>query len=265
MISILETSNDLKRGAFREVDERQRMAIRQAFDQHHAIAVVQLQRLPIRKRSAMAFNKRQTVLAIANEFGLSEREVWSAVKNDRSIGGVLDERYWRHGLTISLGSGLSVSEDQVKRRLKYLVQRLKRRIWGNNHRTQRKVQFVVFKHWLSNRNKKNWQLEKGSRHWQDDRQKTLVDRRCESLRACKGRHDGVSEHWHALMAVEGQHGWSDKMIADAINEIEGNRKLEHDWEKAIHVDWNWRDKNQFHSYIGRESKYDGDSSFMMRI
>jgi hypothetical protein len=80
--------------AFHDVDEGRRIAIRQAFENGGQVS------------------------AIAKQFGVPEREVWSAVKSDGSIGGLLDERYWRHGLTVSLGNGLNVSEQQAQRRLR---------------------------------------------------------------------------------------------------------------------------------------------------
>jgi hypothetical protein len=54
--------------AFHDVDESRRAAMRQAFE------------------------KGVGVSAIAKHFELSEREVWAAVKNDRSIGRASDER-----------------------------------------------------------------------------------------------------------------------------------------------------------------------------
>jgi hypothetical protein len=60
--------------AFHDVDERRRMAMRQAFENGVCVA------------------------AIAKQFEVAEREVWSAAKNDRLIGGVSDQRFWRHGM-----------------------------------------------------------------------------------------------------------------------------------------------------------------------
>lgn len=181
----------------------------------------------------------------------------------RSLGDALNEQYWRHGLTVSLGNGLSVSEDQARRRLRYVACRLKRLIWGQKN--QRKIEVIVFKHWMVNRHKKKQELERGSRNWSDRQQQQLVDERHQALKTIRGRHDRVGEHWHAVMAVEGKHGWTDQQIADAINAIEADRKREWRGEKAINVDFNWQKNNAFHSYVGREAKYDGDSYFMMRI
>jgi hypothetical protein len=79
-----------------------------------------------------------------------------------------------------------------------------------------------------------------------------VDRRYQALRTSTGKQDRVGEHYHAVMAVEGNHGWSDQEIADTINEIEAARPKEWRGEKAVHVDWDWKSGNKFHDYIGRE-------------
>ena len=227
--------------AFHEVDPRQRMAMRHAFE------------------------NRTRVAEIAKQFEVSERDVWSAAKNDRSLGGVLDERYWRHGLTVSLGNGLNVSEQQARRRLQYVALRLKRMIWGHNDRRQAEIELIVFKHQWVNWHKKKQELGKGSKDWSEKRQKQLVDKRYRALQTSRSKYDQVGEHWHAVMAVRGIHGWSDQEITDAINEIEKNRKREYRWEKAIDAVSNWKDGNALHHYVGREVKYDGDSYFMMTL
>jgi hypothetical protein len=55
--------------AFHDVDESRRAAMRKAFE------------------------KGVGVSAIAKHFEVPEREVWAAVKNDRSIGRALDQRF----------------------------------------------------------------------------------------------------------------------------------------------------------------------------
>jgi hypothetical protein len=46
----------------------------------------------------------------------------------RSLGKALNEEYWRHGITVSLGDGMNVSAENAKRRLSYIALQLKRRI-----------------------------------------------------------------------------------------------------------------------------------------
>jgi len=231
--------------AFHDADERRSIAIREAF------------------------KGKAQISDIAAQFDVRERDVWSAIKSDRSIGHLLDERYWRHGLTVSLGNGLNVSEHHARRRLRYVALRLKRMIWGNDKR-QRKIEFFVFKHQFVNRHKKKQQLTRGSRDWTEQEQRQLVEKEYQSLRydafrSNRADPDSFGVHWHAVMAVRGNHGWSDDRIANAILEIERNRKREHHWEKPIDVQWNWQDGNAFHDYIGREAKHDGDSYFVMTL
>jgi hypothetical protein len=176
----------------------------------------------------------------------------------------LNENYWTHGITISLGNGLNVSESQVKRRLRYIACRLKRQIWGHEDKNQRKIEFFVFKHQFFDQHKKKDEKETGSRNWSVWKQKRFEQERYDELKWNKSKKVSRGEHFHALMAVKGNHGRSDQEIADAITEIENNRKREQ-WEKKAHVDFDWRKGNRFHGYIGREVKYDPDSYFIMRI
>jgi hypothetical protein len=128
--------------------------------------------------------------------------------------------YWRHGITISQGLGWNVSEAEAKRRLNYIRMRLSKAMFGNNFRRKgAKIKFLTFKH--------------GSRATSD-------------------------EHYHALMAIEGDRNWSDEQIAKAIAEIDRNRSKRH-WEKDVHVDFDWLKGNRFHSYVARYAAYDPDS------
>ena len=154
--------------------------------------------------------------------------VWSA----------LNEEHWTHGLTISANHDWKVSEQRARDRLTYLTLRLKREIWGNDHQKQRKIELMVFKHSLIKRRSKE-QRKRSSPSAEPARSMELV-----------------GEHWHALMAIKGNHGWSAQQIADAINEIERNSKMRMRSEKAIHVDFNWKNGNAFHSYVAREVKFD---------
>jgi hypothetical protein len=97
----------------------------------------------------------------------------------------LDEEYWRIGLTINLGNGMNVSGEEAKRRLNYIRLHLLRAMFGNNFRRQNaKINFLVF--------------GQGSR-------------------LC------FNQHYHALMAIEGDHNWSDQRIATVISGIECDR------------------------------------------
>jgi hypothetical protein len=143
-------------------------------------------------------------------------------------------------------------------------------IWGNDKR-QRKIELVAFKHRSINWHKKKQHLTTGSRDWTEQQQRELVETHYQSVRydalrnARSSNRDRFGEHWHAVMAVKGNHGWSDHKIADAVNEIEKSRTRERRWEKPIDVQWNWQDGNAFHDYIGREAKYDGDSYFVLTL
>jgi hypothetical protein len=136
----------------------------------------------------------------------------------------LNPEYWRHGITISQGLGWSVSEADATRRLNYIRVRLLKAMFGNNFRRKgAEIKFLVF--------------EQGS--------PATFDR-----------------HFHALMAIEGDHNWSDEQIAKAITEIDRNRSKRH-WEKDVHVDFDWIKGNRFHSYVAREAAYDPDSVSVM--
>jgi hypothetical protein len=128
--------------------------------------------------------------------------------------------YWRHGITISQGLGWNVSEAEATKRLNYIRLRLLKALFGNNFRRNgAEVKFLVF--------------EQGSRAT-------------------------FNQHHHALMAIEGDHNWSDEQIAQAIDEIDRNRSKKR-WEKDLHVDFDWIKGNRFHSYVARYAAYDPDS------
>jgi hypothetical protein len=136
----------------------------------------------------------------------------------------LNPEYWRHGITINQGLGWSVSEVKAIKRLNYIRVHLLKAMFGNNFRRKSaKIIFLTFK---------------------------------------QGSHRGYNQHYHALMAVEGDHNWSDREIAEAIGEIECNRAKRH-WEKGVHVDWDWIKDNRFHSYVARDAAYDADSVLVM--
>jgi hypothetical protein len=136
----------------------------------------------------------------------------------------LNEHYWRHGITINQGMGWSVSEAEAKRRLNYIRVHLLKAIFGNNFRRKKaKITFLAFK---------------------------------------QSAYKTDNQHFHALMAIEGDHSWSDQKIANAINEIECNREKKR-WEKNVYVDWNWNKGNRFHGYVAREAALDADSVLLM--
>ena len=136
----------------------------------------------------------------------------------------LDEEYWRHGITINLGNGMNVSGEEAKRRLNYIRLHLLRAMFGNNFRRKNaKINFLVF--------------GQGSR-------------------LC------FNQHYHALMAIGGDHNWSDHQIAEAIREIECNRSKRY-WEKDVHVDFDWKNGNRFLSYVARDAALSADSVLVM--
>ena len=143
---------------------------------------------------------------------------YASVKNAWRRG--LDADYRRHGITISLGNGMNVSEEQATRRLNYIRLRLLKIMFGNNFR--RKNVASTF------------------------------------LRFRQGSRLCFNQHFHALMAIDGDHSWSDQQIAEAISVIESNRS-KRPWEKDVYVDFDWRKGNRFHSYVAREAAYSEDS------
>jgi hypothetical protein len=117
-----------------------------------------------------------------------------------------------------------VSEIEATKRLNYIRVHLLKAMFGNNFRRKSaKIIFLTFK---------------------------------------QGSRLGFHQHYHALMAIEGDHNWSDQQIAKVIGEIECNRSKRH-WEKDVHVDWDWLKGNRLHSYVARDASYDADSVLVM--
>jgi hypothetical protein len=117
-----------------------------------------------------------------------------------------------------------VSEAEATRRLNYIRVHLLKAMFGNNFRRKgAEIKFLVF--------------EQGSRAT-------------------------FNQHHHALMAIEGDHNWSDEQIAEAIRKIDWKRSKEH-WEKDVHVDFDWVKGDRFHSYVARYAAYDPDSFRVM--
>src|SRR5262249_9970505 len=136
----------------------------------------------------------------------------------------LDPDYWRHGISINLGNGMNVSDEEAGRRLNYIRVHLLKMMFGNNFRRQNAT--IIF------------------------------------LRFRQGSRQCFNQHFHALMAIDGDHSWSDQQIAEAINESDSNRS-KRTWEKNVHVDCDWREGNRFHSYVAREAAYREDSVWIM--
>ena len=137
----------------------------------------------------------------------------------------LNEDFWRHGITINQGLGWNVTEEAAIERLTYIRARLVRRIFGNSWRRRgATIKFMVFR---------------------------------------QGSKRSFNQHFHVLMGIEGNHDWTDEQIASAINEIDRQRRNRQEWEKAVHVDFDWIKGNNFHGYVGRELKFDPDSFFIM--
>jgi hypothetical protein len=135
----------------------------------------------------------------------------------------LNPEYWRHGITINQGLGWSVSEVEATKRLNYIRVRLGKALFGNNFRKRAKFTFLMFK---------------------------------------QGSREGFNQHYHVLMAVRGDHNWSDEQIAEAICEIDCNRSKRR-WEKDVYVDFDWKNGNRFHSYVAREAAFNADSVLIM--
>jgi hypothetical protein len=141
----------------------------------------------------------------------------------------LNERYWRHGITLSQGNGWNVSKASVKDRLSFVRSRLLRVLFGNNWRRKGWINFMVFKH---------------------------------------GSETSYDEHYHALMGIEGKHEQSDPFIAETIELIE-TQHTELDpascfkrYQKPLHVDW-LKDSNDFHDYVARHLDTNCDNYFII--
>jgi len=136
----------------------------------------------------------------------------------------LNQAYWTHGITISLGNDLSVSDRHARWRLNYIQSHLLKEIFGKDHEAKgAKIRFLGFK---------------------------------------QGHYRTCNQHFHVLMAVEGSHNWSAQKIAETIVAIDGGRQ-KRNWEKSVHVDCDWTEGNRFHAYVSREATFNPDSVFVM--
>ena len=75
----------------------------------------------------------------------------------------------------------------------------------------------------------------------------------------QGTKKSYNVHYHALMAIVGNHDWSDEAVEMAIQAIEKNRTKE-SWEKEAKVDCRWRKGNAMHSYCSREVQLAGKTA-----
>jgi len=124
-----------------------------------------------------------------------------------------DERVWRWGLTFNQGNRMNVSEERARERLRVIAGRLLFKMYGKYYRKKARVRFFVFTH---------------------------------------GSKEAHNQHFHALMAIIGEdHQWPDWRIAQTIQSIDLLFICENRWEKPVHVDFDWKKGNRYHSYVGR--------------
>jgi hypothetical protein len=125
----------------------------------------------------------------------------------------LNENYWRHGIVINQGNLMNVSAERCRVRLNVIAGRLLREMFGNKYRQKGcKVHFLM---------------------------------------ASEGSKQSYNSHHHVLMAIVGDHSWSDWKIKMFVNSIDflfcwtngGWRG-----EKPCHVDYGWKEGNRYHSY-----------------
>ena len=130
----------------------------------------------------------------------------------------LNPEYWRWGLVFNQGNGMNVTEDRVRERLGIIAPRLLRKMYGNHWRGRGHVQFIVCQH---------------------------------------GSKQGYDQHFHALMAIVGEpNGWSDFRVAMQVQAIDQRARAA--WnEKLVHIDWNWKYNNRYHSYTSRFLQFRG--------
>lgn len=136
----------------------------------------------------------------------------------------LNELYWTHGIVISQGNRMCVSNAEAIRRMNSIKRHLLRQMFGNHYRNSAKIEFLMFQH---------------------------------------GSYETEDQHFHALMHIEGNHNWSHFRIAMTINSIEFMRhvrnKTKQPWEKKAHVDWGWTNENRYHGYVSRYANWRPDT------
>ena len=108
---------------------------------------------------------------------------------------------------------MNVSEERARERLRVIAGRLLFKMYGKYYRKKARVRFFVFTH---------------------------------------GSKEAHNQHFHALMAIIGEdHQWPDWRIAQTIQSIDLLFICENRWEKPVHVDFDWKKGNRYHSYVGR--------------
>ena len=79
----------------------------------------------------------------------------------------------------------------------------------------------------------------------------------------QGSRKSGNIHFHILLAITGEHDWSDERITQTLYSIDRARKKEK-WEKPIHIDYDWEHGNSFHRYCSREAAINPDSVIIFR-
>jgi hypothetical protein len=132
---------------------------------------------------------------------------------EEAFQGGFHEQFWRHGIVISQGNGMSVSMEEAVRRLDSIRRHLGRRMFGNHWRG--KITFAVFPH--------------GS--------KTSGNEHFHALLGIEGDHN-----WSDFRIA---------MTVGTIERIRHWRRVDRPWEKMAHVDWDWKKENRYHGYVSR--------------
>ena len=124
-----------------------------------------------------------------------------------------DENVWRWGLTFNQGNKMNVNEERVRERLRVIAGRLLLKMYGKYYRKKAKIRFVVFKH---------------------------------------GSRQNYNQHFHAVMAIIGErYQWSDLRVMQTMQSIDRLFISENRWEKPVHIDFDWKTGNRYHSYVSR--------------
>ena len=123
----------------------------------------------------------------------------------------LNEKYWRHGLVFNQGNGHNVTRNRVRERLSFIACRLLRNIFGNRYRDKGDVRFLG--------------VEEGSKK-------------------------SYNQHYHVLMAIDGDHGWDVRRVQQEIKTIDAMFLISHGWygEKPAEIECGWELGNRYHSY-----------------
>jgi hypothetical protein len=136
-----------------------------------------------------------------------------------------NEEFWRWGLTFNQGNEMNVSQARVHERLDFIASRLLRSMHGNRFRRKNiVVRFVCFE---------------------------------------QGSAQSFNRHYHVLMGIQAsEHSWTDGEVAQAIEtiDLEFTRRGGSS-EKPVHIDYDWRMSNWYHSYCSRDVQYSSDANW----